>query len=187
MATDKTGPTYSIEGHGYSFTPFDGPLDGGSDELFADLGRAVMCWARVEHLLIALALHINKEAASAQLYDRDPQSKLWELLKLVAKWTNAHPKYADLRGAFDQRLMEVARADSKLRNEIVHSLLESVNSDGSFLLKRFERVGKNEWLGHAYTYDAKTLGYLLRQGTTLGRHINEVFEHVLSKERNERS
>lgn len=175
-------PTYKLQNGSHEFTPFGGPLDStDSSPLLEQLGRAILGWSRVEYIATALAIHLNKEEASPILYDDDPNSKLPMLLKLIGKWLTAHPPYAHLAPAMGDEFRALVVKDIELRNEIVHSLLESSSPEGAFTARRLRRTGPDLWSATTTTYAPETAEYMSSQAALVARHLNEICKAVFQR------
>src|SRR5688572_4819112 len=76
---------YRLMGEDYKFSPTGGPIDSPKEnaDLFCTLGLAQAAWSRMEHMVTVLALHLNKEEASAALHDPDPADAFRRKLKLL--------------------------------------------------------------------------------------------------------
>ena len=173
-------PTFRLRDREYTFTPLGGPLDQEPQHtLFHELGYALACWARMEHMLTTLVIHINKEAASEALYDPDPQAKFSGMIRLLRKWISQHPGYSHLASPEDARFFEVLLEESNLRNELAHSFLDAIDpTTGSFTMCRLKRTGKNTWEPITTTYLPEAPGYLAKQATTATRHFVEIAKVV---------
>jgi len=170
-------PTFRLRGRNYTFTPLGGPLDQEPQHpLFHQLGYALACWSRMEHMLTTLVIHINKEAASKSLYDPDPQAKFSGMIRLLRKWISQHPGYSHISSPDeDAKFFEILLEESKLRNELAHSFLQAINpATGSFTMCRLQRKGKNEWEPTTTTYSPEAPSYLATQATTAARHFVEI-------------
>lgn len=179
--------TYRLSGTNHTFTPFDGPLDKPPpSELLDDIGRAIMAFSRLEYIVTALAIHINKRSASAILHDDDPNAKLSSMLKLVRRWLTKHPEYAALADAADPEFFDLLLKEVNLRNEIVHGLLESIDTDAqTFPTRRIKRSGKDNWSAQTGTYSLQTPKYLASQATLAARHFNELCKALFHAENGE--
>ena len=112
------------------FAFFNGPIDepGEAYPAFAVYGRAAAAWARLEHHLDAVIIHINKEAFSARLYEKEHPISFERKIDLLKKWFNQHPPLASFTGdmrILTSRLKVVAKLD---RNVLLHSILSSYDA-----------------------------------------------------------
>jgi len=125
-------PTFKLRGGKFTFTPLDGPIDQEPrSPLFDEIGHAILACARLEFLVTALVMHVNKEGASKALHDPDPWATHKALLKLLFKWLREHPEYATLAPMHDEKFYDALLADADLRNEFAHSFLESIDANGA--------------------------------------------------------
>lgn len=146
-----------------------------------------MAWSRLEYIVTALAIHINKKATSEIIYDPDPKTKLRDLLKLVRKWLVRHPEYAGLKSAVDDQFLDLLYKDIDLRNNLVHGFLESVDSrDGTFTVRALKRSGKDTWSALTMTYGVQIPAYLASQATLASRHFTEICKVVFDQGDHER-
>ena len=155
--------SYRLGDTDYEFTPTGGPIDTPSEncDLFFTLGLAVAAWARMEHTLTALVMHVNKEAASATFYEKDPPETFRRKLKLLRKWIEKHDRLEHIRSetysAFFDRLGELA----EVRNSITHGFIQAFDApSGEFQLKGLRRSDPDVWQFKSTDYNIKMLHVL---------------------------
>ena len=173
-------PTFRLSDTEHTFTPFGGPLDDRAQTaLIADIGQAVMAWARLEYILTVLAVHINKRTASSILHHPDPTTKLRGLIKLVRKWLKNHEPFSNFRTPEDDKFFESLLELTDLRNEIVHALLESTDATSkTFTTRRILRTGKDTWSPITAVYSTETPQVLAARATLAARHFIEICKLV---------
>gem|GEM_PF-19754 len=173
---------YRLEGRSFNFSPFGGPIDAPEENklFFQNLGLAVAAWARMEHTLTILTLHINKEASSKELYDKNPVLVFKKLAELLETWLNKHPEYEDFQ--LDHNFFEKLRELSDVRNDIIHGSIESINHDDHIVVvSRIKRKGKDVWEPYKITYSLKAFESLLELADLANKQFNVIFENVLKE------
>ena len=132
---------------GYEFTPLGGPIDDNAQNpIFSEIGMAFTAWARMEHMLLALVIHINKKKTSEHLYDPDPVSKFKELIKLLRKWIKCHEDYKSLEIAGTKIMFSELIEVATNRNILAHGKIETIDPNSQLIrLKSLKRTGKNQW------------------------------------------
>ena len=119
-------PTFKLADTDHQFTPLGGPIDQDArSNLFTDIGHAIAAQARLEYLVTALTIHVNKSAVSDVLHDPDPADRHRRMLKLLRKWLTQHPEYSPLRLFEDDTFYQGLVESAKFRNKLVHGFLES--------------------------------------------------------------
>lgn len=109
------------------FAFFKGPIDDPGDAYpaFAVYGRASAAWARLEHHIDAVLIHINKERFSERLYEKQHPVSFEKKIDLLKRWFNQHPPLApfaaDIR-TLTSKLKIVAKED---RNILLHCIFKS--------------------------------------------------------------
>jgi hypothetical protein len=176
--------TFILKGTGYVFKPLSGPLEQTPHpKFFADLGYALAAWARMEHLLAVLVIHINKKASSSILHEPDPQSKFSKLLRLYAKWLKKHPSYAHLKTQHDAAFFQGLFQQAELRNVFTHGVVTSYDEiTGEFTLAHLKRIGADTWKFREVQYSGQALEKFSDLTNLAHRHFVEVakaqFEEV---------
>lgn len=155
-------PEYRLAGTSYRLRPLHGPLEQlDSDTVYMAIGRFITEWSRMEHLIIALALHLNKKEASPALHDPDPKMAFKRIVALLRRWltsnTTARPP-APISPAFFDHLIGY----SDTRNFLAHGFL----SERCGGLLTFQSITRSGPAG----YEVKSLRIELEavhQGATL--------------------
>jgi hypothetical protein len=163
--------SYRPRNTNYKFTPTGGPIDTPEESrnLFYALGLAVAAWARMEHTLTAMVMHVNKEAASTVLYEKDPPEAFRRKLKLLRKWLDKHPELETTRSEIDQEFFQSLFDLAEVRNAITHGFIQAFDEPtGEFNLKALKRTGPDVWKFQSADYNIKTLEAL----TDLSRTAN---------------
>lgn len=130
----------------YEFLAFGGPIDEPSSypELFQAIGHASACWARMEHLIDALLVHINKEAFSKAIYSDTHPVAFKAKVDLLKRWFNNHPEL----NAHSDDVMAVMPKIKQLadtRNLLMHGATQSFNkATGEIVLKTISPLGKGK-------------------------------------------
>ncbi len=177
-------PTFVLRGTQIRFSPLGGPLDEAPASLFfADLGYALAAWARMEHMLTCLALHVNKVTASPALHQEDPNTKFSELVKLLRKWISKHHAYANVRSPSDPKFFESLLEMARFRNELVHGSLNAIDEkSGEFHMLQIQRTGRNQWKAKNVTYKIEGLKLLADLSNLAHRHFVELGKAIFEKE-----
>jgi hypothetical protein len=111
----------------HEFELTGGPVDSYSNRaIVADIGRALLAWARMEQHLNLLIPTVNREHYSQDLYDIDHPAMFKRKLKLLKTWFNNHPPLLERRDDFRKLSGQLLRL-AKVRNTIAHGILESIN------------------------------------------------------------
>lgn len=102
-----------------------GPIDDFQNhkDLFAAIGYAATAWARFEAHLDAILIHVNAEAHSRKIYNRDHPITFDRKVKLLKRWFNQHPGLSHLKEDM-RRISSTSKELSRMRNQFLHSVLE---------------------------------------------------------------
>ena len=119
--------TYRLRGSkiDFSFSPTGGPIDDTSlhvRELFEKLGRAAAAWGRMEFLLDAILVHINKASESGELYEPRHAFGFKNKVDLLKDWLD-HPKLLANK-ELNKKVLSLTKELANSRNEILHSHLK---------------------------------------------------------------
>lgn len=113
----------------YDFQLKGGPIDNpaGCEEAFACYGRAAAAWARMEHHLDMVIIHVNKRAHSEELHGEHPVS-FDRKIDTLKRWFNKH----DALKPYAQDMREItsrARTMSKqYRNFMLHCFFRAYDA-----------------------------------------------------------
>ena len=150
---------FYLKDYDYDFCTSGGPIDEPSNyvDLFQAIGHANACWARMEHMIDALLLQLNKEAFSEEIYEPDHPRAFAKKIDLLKSWFNKHDKLkknsSDMM-AILPKLKEAART----RHSIVHGLIESYDTQTEELtLKGIRFIGNDEFRGTKITMNIKVI------------------------------
>ena len=118
------------------FAFFKGPIDDpdSAAAAFAVYGRAAAAWARLEHHIDAVLIHINKEIFSQRLYEKNHPVSFERKIDLLKRWFNQHPPLApftDEMRTLTSKLKVVAKED---RNVLLHCIFKSYDKDTETLV-----------------------------------------------------
>ena len=176
-------PSFRLRGSDFSFKPLGGPLDNDPENAwFAAWGRAAAEFARMEHMLAVLVIHINKEAASKVLYEPNPSNSFKALIVILRKWLAEHPDFEAFKDVDeDEKFFDALNEISDRRNDIAHGLLLSVE-DGSFKLARIKKAGKDEWRTSVKIFDASMPASIAKLSGIATRHLVEIAKTVFPHE-----
>jgi len=176
-------PTFTLKGTQYTFKPLSGPLEETPrPKIFSDIGYALASWARMEHLLTTLVIHINKQKSSAILHDPDPSSKFAKLLGLYGKWLGKHSAYAHLKTPHDKAFFTGLFEMAKFRNALAHGVLILCNeATGKFRLLSLSRIGVDTWKAREDEYEIEALKRFSELTNIAHRRFIEVAELLFEK------
>lgn len=106
-----------------------GPLDRqtGDRAVLADIGRAVLAWARMEQHLNLLIMTINRAHNSPALYDKRHPQAFSEQTKLAGLWFAGHPALVEWKEDF-ANLIDLLGELAEDRHTLAHGVLESMDT-----------------------------------------------------------
>jgi hypothetical protein len=168
----------------FSFSPTGGPIDEGSPEvsvLFEKLGRAAAAWARMEFLLDAILLHINKAGESQKLYNGRHAFGFKNKVDLLKRWLD-HPSLAPTK-ELTKKVLSLAKELANSRNEILHSHLKVYDPrTGVFIIQTIEFKGDDVFHVHEGEFKVQALDVLfdLANRTTLA--LTEIANSIFRRE-----
>lgn len=121
---------FEIRGGSYQFWAFGGPIDSPSDhpEVFEAIGHAIASWARMEHMIDALLMHLNKEAFSAEVYESDYPRNFKKKANLLKDWFKKHPELGDLTESVLAVLPKI-KSVAQVRHFIAHASIERYDDE----------------------------------------------------------
>lgn len=130
-------PNIKFEVHA-SGGPIDDPES--AAELFQALGHASAAWARMEFMLDAVLLRINKISESPSLYNPLHPTGFKQKIERIKKWL-VHPKLAPHKEIMHKTLV-IMKELSQPRNEFLHSDVRSYDrSTGIFSIANMKSIG----------------------------------------------
>ena len=171
------GPaTFALRGGKITTTPIGGPLDvSPPPHIVTAIGAAISSFARLEYMVTVIGLHVNKHAADAILYKRDPNSKFPEMLRLVRKWMSCHSAYKQARTSTDDFFYGELQKDTDFRNDLAHAFLHSFDPvTGDAELRSIRRTGKETWEHRAIDTGLIQIKALADQANLATRHFVEI-------------
>lgn len=179
---------YRMRGSQYEFSPCGGPIDEPDQnaELFVAIGLATAAWGRMEHLLTALVMHLNKAGASEALHDPDPPNAFKRKVKLFEKWINTHPAYSHLKtnGTFFESLRELADH----RNRIAHGHIRSIDKEADTLtIGLLSRSGKDAWSYGTCIMEIPAISEISALANIANRYFTSVADEVFLPDPDEQS
>lgn len=179
--------TYRIQGQTLAVTPMGGPLDHDPKPcVIADIGAALAAFTRLEYMVCAVGLHINKKEASAALHDPDPSEKFSRMIKLVRKWLSQHPDLAHTWPPGSDFMFDELAKDADMRNALAHNFLHSFDPDiGNVELIGIKRTGKDEWEHRAYDVSINHIRGLAQRATMATRHFVTIADSLFLRPDND--
>ena len=120
---------FEIKGHDYQFWAFGGPIDIPSDasDLFQAIGHAISSWARMEHIIDALLVHLNKEAYAQELYEPDHPRNFRKKADLLKSWFKGHPELKSHADAVMSVLPKI-KTTAHTRHLLAHGSIDSYDA-----------------------------------------------------------
>lgn len=162
---------------GFELYASGGPIDQPrkASRLFAKLGRAAAAWARMEMMLDAFIIRVNKPSENVHLYDDEHPVSFKRKMRLATKWLS-HPaiiEHADLfRGAFS-----IIRDMAGLRNELTHSDVRSYDStSGDFVLANMRSAGAGIFRLSEHTYNIADVDEMTHKCTRAALALSELLD-----------
>jgi hypothetical protein len=175
---------YKLRGMPYQFEPTGGPIDDPDHaiDLFRALGLAIAAWARMEHLVTALTIHINKRAASKALHDPVPSNAFRRKLTLLEKWITKHPPYQHLQACGDSAFFEHLAELAIKRNIIVHGHIESYDPVTMILLVRgINSAGKDTWKASTRSFSLTDLSAIAGASNAANNYFASIADELFEK------
>lgn len=120
---------FEIKGRNYRFWAFGGPIDNPSDanELFQTIGHAISSWARMEHIIDALLVHLNKAAYAQELYEPDHPRNFKKKVELLQHWFKEHPELKLHADAVKSVLPKI-KITAHTRHLLAHGSIDSYDA-----------------------------------------------------------
>jgi len=120
---------FEIKGHDYQFWAFGGPIDNPSDasDLFQAIGHAISSWARMEHIIDALLVHLNKAAYAQELFEPDYPRNFKKKVKLLQDWFKGHPELKSHADAV-KSVLPIIKTTAHTRHLLAHGSIDSYDA-----------------------------------------------------------
>ena len=120
---------FEIKGQDYQFWAFGGPIDNPSDarELFPAIGHAISSWARMEHIIDALLVHLNKAAYAQELYEPDYPRNFKRKVELLQHWFKGHPELKQHADAV-KSVLPIIKTTAHTRHLLAHGSIDSYDA-----------------------------------------------------------
>ena len=120
---------FEIKDSNYQFWAFGEPIDNPSDarELFQAIGHAISSWARMEHMIDALLVHLNKEAYAQELYEPDYPRNFKKRVELLQRWFKGHPELKPHADAMESVLPKM-KTTAHTRHLLAHGSIDSYDA-----------------------------------------------------------
>ena len=120
---------FEIRNYDYQFWAFGGPIDDPKDapELFQAIGHAISSWARMEHIIDALLVHLNKAAYAQEFYEPDHPRNFKKKTELLKSWFKGHP---ELKSHADDvmSVLAIMKTTAHTRHLLAHGSIDSYNA-----------------------------------------------------------
>jgi len=185
MSASDQPKRYRLGGTKFEFSPGGGPIDDHANhaDLFNAIGLVTSAWARMENLLTALVLHVNKEAASKAIHEPDPSNAFSRKSKLLQAWITKHPPHSRLRTGKDASFFGQLRELADKRNAIAHGHLECFDRATTIAtFKLICRIGKDTWEPRTYKIPMNDFAIIASLCNTANRYFislaDELFEGI---------
>jgi hypothetical protein len=179
--------TFQLKGRDYAISTTGGPIDLPEDcpELFQTLGYTVAAWGRMEFLLDAILLHINKEKESPILYSPHHPVAFKRKVDLLKAWINKHPAYLQIGTDYGETL-PLLKELAISRGESIHGLIEKYDmATGEFTITGLKVLGNDDFVFKTQVSSLKKLqaiSYLARTATMM---LTQLAEDLFPKESDE--
>jgi hypothetical protein len=175
---------FQLRGTDFNFSADGGPIDEHAEhlDLFGAIGFAVSAWARMETMLTALVMHVNKDEASNALYEANPQNAFTRKLTVLENWLTKHPPHARLRAKGDTNLFAKLRGLAERRNLIAHGLVESYDRARDLVtIKQVTRVGRDEWQLRTYETPVADIRIVGQLANTANRYFISLADDLFGR------
>lgn len=168
----------------FSFAPTGGPIDDATPEasvVFEKLGRAAAAWARMEFLLDAILLHINKASESADLYNARHAFGFKNKVDLLKRWLD-HPALAPTKD-LTKKVLSLTKELANSRNEILHSHLKAYDpATGVFTIQTIEFKGDDVFRVREGEFKLQALDVLFDLANRSTLALTEIGNAVFQRE-----
>jgi len=167
---------FEIKDSNYKFWAFGGPIDSHADhpELFQAIGHAISSWARMEHILDALLVHLNKKAYAQDIYQPDHPRNFSKKADLLKKWFNRHPELKEYADDV-MSVMPKMKTTAQTRHFLAHSSIEAYDAKSrEITFKSIRPRGDDNLAEYAQTYFASVV-VIANVATLVGQTLSVIF------------